>query len=124
MKLPILIVSLFFVGCKSQTSNYDSVYAYVKKIDSTSHNYILHLEKNKEKIIVPIFKDCDNKNSYPNKLIIGKKYKFILVKEVSYTKSQAGFLRQMVDDVEIWNSDMKRTKYYPDCQNVCGLFIK
>ncbi|MBW7674141.1 hypothetical protein [Chryseobacterium chendengshani] len=123
MKLSILIFSLFFVGCKSQTSNYDSLYAYVKRTDSTSHNYILHLEKNKEKIIVPIFKDYDNKNSYPNKLRIGKKYKFILVKE-SYTKTQDGFLKEIVDDTEIWNSDIKSTRDYPDCQNVCGLFIK
>ena len=124
MRLPILLFSLLFVGCKSQTSNYDSQYAYVRKIDSTVNNYILHLEKNEEKIIVPIFKDCDNKSNYPNKLRVGKKYKFILVNEVSYTRSQVGFLRQIVDDVEIWNSNMKRTKYYPDCQNVCGLFIK
>ena len=49
MRLPILLFSLLFVGCKSQTSNYDSQYAYVRKIDSTANNYILHLEKNEEK---------------------------------------------------------------------------
>jgi hypothetical protein len=97
--------------------------ACVKRIDSTSSNYILHLENKKTKIVVPVFKECNSRKDYLEKIGVGKKYNFILVKEIVYGRTEREFMSQSIDGKEIWNSDMKGVLYYVDCENMCGLYI-
>ncbi|PJJ66397.1 hypothetical protein [Chryseobacterium geocarposphaerae] len=125
MRILIIIICFINVSCFSQTNkNRDIISATVKGIDSTSWNYILHLENKKTKIIVPVFKECDNGKDYLEKIKVGKKYSFVLSKEISYVRTQREFTSQSIDGKEIWNSDMKDTFYYTDCSNMCGLYIK
>ncbi len=125
MKVLTIIICLLNISCFSQTNkSEDVISAVVKKIDSTSWNYILNLENKKIKIIVPVFKECDNKKDYFEKIKVGKKYNFVLSKEISYAKTQREFISQSIDGKEIWNSKMKGVLYYTDCANMCGLYIQ
>ncbi|AZA73714.1 hypothetical protein [Chryseobacterium indoltheticum] len=123
MKLVKLFFLLFIINYGSQkTKDYDIVNAAVKNIETTSSSYILYLQNDNSKFIVPVSKYCEKKGK--KRIEVGGKYSFHLKKDISIGNIEEEIFSQKVDDKVVWTADMKNTIYYDQCENACGLYIQ
>ncbi|PJJ66395.1 hypothetical protein [Chryseobacterium geocarposphaerae] len=123
MKLVRLFFLLLIINCSSQkTKDYDIVNAVVKNIETTSSSYILYLQNDNSKFIVPVSKYCEKQGK--KRIKIGSEYSFHLKKDITIGNIEEEIISQKVDDKIVWTSDMKNTIYYDQCENVCGLYIQ
>lgn len=123
MKLIQVFFLLLIISCGSQKRNTDEIVnAFVKRIDSTSSSYILYLQNNNTKFIVPVSKFCESQKK--RRIKVGNKYRFHLKKDINIGNTEEEIINQKVDDKVIWTPDMKNTIYYDQCENVCGLYLQ
>ena len=132
----LALLNFIFIECKSQilTENIDkigandkaTVFGKVTMIDSTKTFFILHIQSKRKKYITTSFINYSCINNHNEKIKLNRKYSFQLRRVVRYIGSgiERGFESEIIDGKIIWNSAMKNTYFYENCDNLCGLKIK